>query len=68
MMPGIYYMVGGGASGGGGFVVSGTASIDGSAGVMIYLTGGTSLSPRAPRRAPASSRLQLPRPRPASRR
>jgi hypothetical protein len=40
MQPGIYYMVGGGASGGGGFVVAGTASIDGSAGVMIYLTGG----------------------------
>jgi hypothetical protein len=40
MLPGIYYMVGGGSSGGGGFVVSGSASVDGSAGVMIYLTGG----------------------------
>jgi len=34
MMPGVYFMVGGG------FQVTGTASIDGSAGVMIYNSGG----------------------------
>jgi hypothetical protein len=35
MMPGVYFMIGGG------FTVSGTASIDGSAGVFIYNSGGT---------------------------